>query len=375
MRSLKQESVFSKVAVIARWKDGLAKHEAIEDGIEVFRVAPVLGGALNGIPGKLAKVFGWYLGVLWTLRGKQVVCLNCHSLPVLPLSVGIKLWKRCVLIYEPHELETETASMSGWRKPVAKWVEHVLIRHVDAVCLVNQSIADRYKQAYHLKNVWIVKNVPYRSEHNPVQTGQLREAIGLSPKSALLYIYQGGLVSGRGVECLIDAFERLPPDKHLVLMGFGELESFVKEASLRHSNIHFMPAVRPEEVKEYTVDADVGLSLAENVSLNNYLCLPNKLFEYVACGVPPIVSDFPEMGRLVDEFDCGWKIPPNADALRDLINAMTPEAITAKRANTREASRRYCWQEEERALLAMYQALGLFAPRERNAMVDRAERI
>ena len=357
VRSLRSRAVFTQLRVLAVWKEGLPRHEVLADGIEVLRVAPLFGGAMKGTAGRLLKVVGWYLGVLWALRGVKVSCFNCHSLPVLPLSVLVKLWKRCVLVYDPHELETETAGLRGTRQWLARRVERLLVGRAHAVCVVNRSIADWYAARYRLKQVWVVRNVPYRSESEPVRTGLLRQAVGLAPE-AQLFLYQGLLAPGRGVGLLIEAFSRLPSDRHLVFMGYGELEERIREAAARHANIHFMPAVPPEQVKDYTVDADVGISLIENVCLSYYLCLPNKLFEYAACGVPAVVSAFPEMGRFVDEYDCGWQVAPDAQALRRLVESLTAAELAAKRANTRGSGRLYCWQEEEKMLLAMYQALG-----------------
>lgn len=351
--------------VLALWKEGFPRHEVLDDGIEVLRVAPLFGGSLQGSAGRLLKAVGWYLGVLWALRGLKVRCFNCHSLPVLPLSVLVKLWKRCVLIYDPHELETETAGLRGRRQWLARRVEGALIGRADAVCVVNRSIADWYAARYRLQQVWVVRNVPYRSEPEPARTGALRKAVGLAPE-AQLFLYQGLLAPGRGVGLLIDAFSALP-DRHLVFMGYGELEGWVREAAARHANIHFMPAVPPGQVKDYTVDADVGISLIENVCLSYYLCLPNKLFEYAACGVPAVVSDFPEMGRFVDEYDCGWKVAPDAQALRRLMHGLTDGELAAKRTNTRGSRWLYCWQEEENMLLAMYQSLGFDAGDARHA--------
>lgn len=356
VRSLRGHAVFTRVMVLALWKEGFPRHEVLDGGIEVLRVAPLFGGATKGAAGRLLKVVGWYLGVLWALRGVKVSCFNCHSLPVLPLSVLVKLWKRCVLVYDPHELETETVGLHGTRQWLARWLERLLVGRAHAVCVVNRSIADWYVARYRLKQVWVVRNVPYRSESELVPTGLLRQAVGLAPE-AQLFLYQGLLAPGRGVNLLIDAFSGMP-DRHLVFMGYGELAERVREATAQHANIHFMPAVPPGQVKDYTVDADVGISLIENVCLSYYLCLPNKLFEYAACGVPAVVSDFPEMGRFVDEYDCGWKTAPDAQALRRLMQGLTAGELAAKRANTRDSGRLYCWQEEEKPLLAMYQALG-----------------
>lgn len=358
VRSLKHRQVFSDILIVALGKEGLPKHEVIEEGIEVIRVTPLFGANLSGMLGKVIKVIGWYLAVLFALRGRKVVCFNCHSLPVLPLSVLIKAWKRCVLVYDSHELETETATSRGLRKRMGKLLEKTLIRFCDAVSVVNTSIANWYKEQYHLNEVHVVKNVPYRRAAKTTRTGLLRQAIALDDKE-LLFIYQGLLSHGRGLEVLLETFAGLPRDRHLVFMGYGELEGLIKEKASTHANIHFMSAVPPELIQDYTVDADIGISLIENVCLSYYLCLPNKLFEYSACGVPAIVSDFPEMGRFIDEFESGWKIPPSVSALRDLILSLTPEDIAVKRLNTHRTQQQFCWEEEEAPLLYMYRSLGL----------------
>lgn len=356
VRSLREHNVFQRILVIAAWKTGLQKRETLSDGIDVMRIAPAWGGSASGKLGRLFKALGWHWAVLWALRKQPVSCFNCHSLPVLPIAVLVKIWKRCTLVYEPHELETETAGLRGWKQLFWRFVERTLISRADVVCVVNQSIADWYVARYRLKKIWVVRNVPYRSDLAPARSGLLRNAIGV-PFGERLFLYQGLLAYGRGIELLIDAFSKLPSQQHLVFMGYGELEGRVKEAAARYPNIHFMNAVLPEQVKDYTVDADVGVALIEDVCRSYYLCLPNKLFEYAACGIPTIVSDFPEMGAFVSRFDCGWRLSTDAKAVQQFVMSLDDVSLAAKRMNTREAGQIYCWQEEEKRLLSMYEEL------------------
>ena len=357
-RTLRRHDVFPAVTVVALWKSGLPTEEDLGGGMHVVRLAPLFGATLPGTFGKVIKTISWYLAVLGALRGKPISCFNCHSLPVLPLSVVVKLWKRCTLIYDTHELETETATSKGFRRTLMRLVERALIRSVDAVCVVNRSIAEWYEKAYALNRVFVVRNVPQRLDAPPARTGLLRGAIQLNPLDAQLFIYQGLFSKGRGIELLIDVFFSLPNDKHIVFMGYGELEGAIRNAVESSPNIHFLAAVPPDQVKDYTVDADVGLSLIENECLSYYLCLPNKVFEYAACGVPSIVSDFPEMGRFIDEFDCGWKCVPQLAPLKALIESIEPVALERKRANADGTRELNCWQVEEPALLEMYESLG-----------------
>lgn len=357
-RSLSKNKVFDEIEVIGRAGSDLPICEDKGEGIYFFRLAPIFGGGLSGTFGKVVLTLGWYLAVIMRMRGRRISCLNCHSLPVLPLAVILKLWKRCILIYDTHELETETNGLSAFRRKFAKCVERSLIRNVDAVCVVNQSIANWYQESYSLKHVWVVHNMPLRQVDRPKRTGLLRNAIGLNSPNTLLFIYQGILAQGRGIELLLEVFEGINDDKHLVFMGYGSLEKKVKNYAQLNSNIHFMPAVDPDVVKDFTVDADVGFSLMENNSLSNYLSAPNKLYEYTACGVASIVSNFPEMARFVDSTDCGWKTEPAATALRCLIDSIDLNILGIKRANAIFSSNKYSWEEEESELLQMYDELG-----------------
>lgn len=350
--------------ILAMWRKDTPSTELLEDGIEVVRVAPYFTAVAGSKLSRVLCFISWYVAVLVSLKGKKVDCVNCHSLTVLPLCVAIKLWKRCPLIYEPHELETETSASRGIRKKVARGVERSLIAFSDAVCVVNRSIAAWYEKTYNLSPVVVVRNVPYRNDTPPSRTGVLRRRIGLNDDN-LLFIYQGLLSDGRGINILIEALERLPNSHHLVFMGYGPLTDRVQKAAQQHANCHYVPAVPPDKIQGYTVDADVGIALIEDVCLSYRLCLPNKLFEYAACGLPSIVSDFPEMGSVIREFECGWCVPPRLEAFVDRARTITCESVAAKREKALRASRENCWQNEELPLLGMYRSLG-FPPQGSN---------
>ena len=108
IHTLRKSEVFERVIVIALWKYGLPKHEVLHEGIEVVRILPLFGKGMTGVIGRLLRVVGWHIGVLREVRRFKIDCLSSHSWHVLPLSFLIKVWKKCILIYEPHELETET---------------------------------------------------------------------------------------------------------------------------------------------------------------------------------------------------------------------------------------------------------------------------
>lgn len=358
--SLSKHRVFNEIRIVGISAVNLPAYEYLGNGIHIHRIAPVFGGEINGSIGKLARTLGWYIAVLIWVRNYSPICLNCHSLPVLPLSTAIKFWKRCKLVYDTHELETETIGCRGLRKIIAKFIEASLIYSCEAVCVVNPSLALWYKDQYGLKRVWVVRNLPVASDRVPGKSGLLRKKINLDPPDAILFIYQGILAEGRGIHNLIDAFKTANGMKHIVFMGYGPLDGVVQQAAIEHNNIHFLPAVAPEVVKDYTVDADIGLCLIENTCLSYYLCAPNKLFEYVACGVPAVVSNFPEMSCFVDSHSCGWKLEPSLTEISRLVESIDRETLFIKQQNALHVGENYNWENEVPELLKMYNVLGLF---------------
>ncbi|CCW30387.1 hypothetical protein XNC3_1960057 [Xenorhabdus nematophila F1] len=62
-----------------------------------------------------------------------------------------------------------------------------------------------------------------------------------------IFLYQGGLIKGRGIEILLETFENLKDDKNvLVCMGYGPLESLIKIKTSKSSNIFFHHAGRTQ---------------------------------------------------------------------------------------------------------------------------------
>ena len=162
---------------------------------------------------------------------------------------------------------------------------------------------------------------------------------------------------GRGIERIISAFEEIDSAKHLVLMGYGVMEQAVRDAAERHPNIHFQPAVPPEAVQAYTSSADAGICLIENTCLSYYYSLPNKLFEYLMCGLPVLINDMPEQRRIVQQYDCGWVVPESPGQTRALIESLDRDALEARKAGASRAGQSFDWVKESKQLLDMYVAL------------------
>lgn len=354
--TLTARDLVDRVLVVAKSGRGLPREAQIDARRSVVRVEALLPD--RNFWFKVLRFVEWSFRAFWRLRHESVGMVNCHSLSVLPLCVAVKLWHRAILVYEPHELETETATFVGPRQKVAKWVERGLIKHASRVIVVSKSIADHYRRDYELPDdPVVVMNVPELASGASGRANRtLRDRFGI-PDDDLVFMYQGALEEERGVAQLMQAFQRVSPRKHVVFMGFGSAEPAIREAALVHSNVHLHPPVPPGDVMRYTSGADIGIALLAADCENHRCALPNKLFHYLHAGLPVIVSDLPEMGRLVSGYSCGWRVDNSPEAIARCVEALNSDAIAEARDGALRAAGELHWGKEADILEAIYRNL------------------
>ena len=261
------------------------------------------------------------------------------------------------MIYDTHELETETVGSSALRRRIGRLLEWSFVRFCTAVVVVNESIGEWYRAHHPSARVVVVRNVPYRTSHPVERTDAFRSLLSI-PDADLVFLYQGSIHRGRAAEMLLDVFVDMPTDRHMVFMGYGDLEPTIRAASTQRSNIHFVAAVPPGEVLAMTASADVGICLIENVCVSYHLSLPNKLMEYTSAGIPTIASAFPEMSRFITDTGAGWTVEVEPGAVAALIRSLDADAIAAAAARAREARSRLSWEDESVPLVDLYRSIG-----------------
>lgn len=271
----------------------------------------------RGLPGNTLfwslKFVEFSIRLAWRAARQRPDAYHAHDLPmVLPALLAAK-FHRAPIVYDAHELYAEMGMHSPrfarfWRV-IDRWVSS----RVDRVIAVNQSRADIMVEELGSRPPLIVPNLPIlpaKSDFPKRDDSPLREFVRSridEPRPILLY--QGVLASGRALEQILEAVPKVRIPFILVLLGhrtayLDRLLEIVRERGLS-GRVLYHPGVDSDQLPAYTVGADAGLVVYARTPLNNYLCAPNKLFEYCMAGVPVIGCNFPEVRRVLDESPVG----------------------------------------------------------------------
>jgi glycosyltransferase involved in cell wall biosynthesis len=269
-------------------------------------------------------------------------------------------------IYDSRDvyMQSRDFATAGWPgKPILERLERYWARRADRILTVNAAYAGLLAEQLHLPPPRVVMNCPERWTPPDPRPDVIRDTLGL-PASTAVVLYQGGLMTGRGIEQSMDAILDVP-NAVLCLMGFGRLEPQLAKACLSaryQGRVFMLDPTPPDQLLTWTASADVSVMAIQPTSINHRFTTPQKLFESLAVGVPVVASDLPGMAEIVRADDLGRLCDPTspasiAAAIRDLLD-VTPDARDVRRGRILGvAHERYAWESQVPTLLEVYREL------------------
>lgn len=290
-------------------------------------------------------------------RGKKLnpKVVHCHDVFSLPAGVLLKKSINCKLIYDAHELESETNGLNRILSRAIFYTEKLSKNIVDFLIVVSPSILNWYKEKIGFKYGDVILNSPIVDTNTQiVKTDYLRKKFKISDNHKI-FIYVGMLSRGRGIDKIIDVFTSKSIEAHLVFLGYGDWDKKLKNISSEYRNIYVHDVVSHEKVVEIVKSADVGLCFIENVSLSDYYCLPNKLFEYAFSGLPVLASNLPDISFIIEKYNLGksteMKSENISNAISEFISLGYLPVVEPK--NIFDLS----WKAQEEKLIVIYNNL------------------
>lgn len=264
-----------------------------------------------------------------------------NDLDTLPTCFLASKMKSNTLVFDSHEYFTEVPELIPRPKIQAFWkkIERFILPQLTKVITVCNGIAEIYRKEYNI-DVKVVRNVPFLKASSP-----------LSKKSEKIILYQGAINVNRGIETMVKAMQYID-GATLQLIGKGDIsasiQQLIEQLDLKDKVI-MLGEIPYQELKNYTQQATIGLSLEENVGLNYQLALPNKLFDYIHAEIPVLVADLPEMSTLVKQYQLG-EVAQSTDpkVLANQLNEMLKNEpqLNSWKANAAKAKQELNWEKE-----------------------------
>jgi glycosyltransferase involved in cell wall biosynthesis len=216
---------------------------------------------------------------------------------------------------------------------MAAAVERFLFSRADAVLCVSSALVSRVRSIRgSSRGVHLVPNAVDADLFRPADSEPRADA-------APLVVFSGSLKPWHGLPDLLRAFDLLHearPQARLRLIGDGpersRLEALATELGLGDS-IEFTGAVPHERVPDLLREADIAA--APYPRLERFYFSPLKLGEYLATGLPVVVSSCGDMAGLLEDRESALLVPPgDVSALARAFVELTWDAALRARLGT-----------------------------------------
>jgi len=275
---------------------------------------------------------------------------------LLPAYLISKLRKK-PLVYDTHEIFTEVPEIQGrWVKKVWVFLENKLFPKLKYIITVNHSIADFYQQKFNRKDILVIRNIP---EKKSVVKTKSKSDLDL-PFDRFIIIVQGsGINIDRGIEEVVLSLKKLNQILLLIVGSGDAIPKLKKMTSIEklEGKVKFIARLPYEQMMQYTMNANLGISVDKPTSLNYEFSLPNKIFDYIRAGIPLLVSDLIEVVAVVKEYKIGLiikdvdpvEIAQAVQKFQDKVEA--PDVLSE---NLKKASAELNWENDAKVLEKIY---------------------
>ena len=268
-----------------------------------------------------------------------------------------KFKSNCQLIYDSHELYCETPELVDRPKVQRFWkrIERKCLPKVDQMYTVNASIAEIYSKEYN-RQVSVVRNI---GDKQKVELSKSKEELGLPTDKKIVIMQGAGINIQRGAEEMIEAIQKVD-NAFLAIVGDGdvvpELKTTVAENNW-NNKVKFFGKRPYEELLQFTMLSDVGVSMDKDTNPNYRYALGNKVFDYINSATPLFVSNLPEIARIVNDYQIGVVCPSHdVDVIAHHLSEMLDDEIEYAKMveNTKKAASELSWENEKEVLKSIY---------------------
>jgi glycosyltransferase involved in cell wall biosynthesis len=321
-------------------------------------------GSLRSVRVVEIAVFSWHAWKRCRNQGKGTVWV-AHDLYALPVTFLLAKVSRGQLVYDAVEM-----SLGRHRRTSPGWLSRKIILGTERLCrratcvlsgcpYLSQDLMSRHP---HLQPVLFLNGQEVREE---ARSDYLRIATG-QPPDVKIVLYIGYIAPVRGLEEMITAANEVSDGVHFVAMGPGapaysdSLRELATELGAAR-RVTILGPVPQEQVVRVASAADIGISPVSRDFGNGRFVLNNKVFQYIAAGLPVLASDVEGVGGFVlseqigDVFD-----ERDPSSIATCVNRLVedPARLADIRARVPLVAAKYSWDAQRKILLHAFTRLG-----------------
>lgn len=308
---------------------------------------------------------GWIGALIHAVRENADV-YHLHDPELIPLLVLLRLSGRTV-VYDAHEwlsLQVQAKDyLRGSRQAaavrIAKALEWTVRRFASEIVTVNESCREPFRP----REAVIVANFPDTDLFRPAQTSR-------DHQETATFVYVGNISIERGLANVINALELVNETTPTRLVLAGPIHRDQVRQQLQRldgwRHVDYLGAVDYPAIPDVIRQGIGGVS-ALLPTPNHLISSPIKIYEYLACGLPVIASDFPAWRSSLGRSKTVEFVDPNDP--RSIAAAMSrlasdPERTHAMGDRARElALAQFSLRDEIRRLEAAYASVMRLGPR------------
>lgn len=272
---------------------------------------------------------------------------------LLPNYLVSKL-KGIPLIYDSHEIFCEVPELQHnlTKKRIWEKLESWIVPKLKYCITVNDSIANYFKKKYSVDFV-AVRNIP---SYSTLTNKKTRRDLNLPTDKNIIIIQGAGINVQRGAEELVDAFKYLNDDYLLLIIGSGDVINTLKQNAQMpqlKNKVQFIDKIPASELRHYTANADLGVTIDKDTNLNYHFSLPNKVFDYLHAGIPIMATKLPEIEHIINHYNVGVFINNHSpEHIASVIDeTLKSENYKTLKQNTAKAAKENNWETEKQKLI------------------------
>lgn len=286
--------------------------------------------------------------------------LFANDLDTLLPNYLVSKIKKIPLIYDSHEIFCEVPELqnNSQKKIIWQTIEKWIVPNLKFCITVNSSIATYFENKYKVPFIY-VRNIP---NYTPVNQLKTRTELKLPVGKKIVILQGAGINIQRGAEELVEAFKYLDDNYILLIIGSGDVIHQLKNNAnifnLQHKII-FIDKIPASDLRHYTSNSNLGVTIDKDTNLNYHYSLPNKVFDYMHAGIPILATKLPEIEKLIIKYNIGTFISnhhPQHIAQQIELFLNSDEYLECK-SNTVIAAIENNWKTEKQKLIKLLKSI------------------